>query len=236
MTIILTDETISRIELAFKVYWLSPFCSGTIEIGETLLSWALQATMLSSKAYADAYHSTNQIAYQIKTGLITSPVTFARLTTPSQFDLVNSINQNDIQHLGDELLEWVRNRIEEPKILLGAKEVRVARIIYTKQGDFTYYERLMDINHYLSQDYEWHWSSKGNALEGYRNRVKWFSWYPQGRQGTKNQNQLHYHGENTFLPSVGSKNRHDFRLGTHAQIPFDKMFVALLNLIDQHST
>lgn len=191
--------------------------------------------MLSSKAYADAYESTKQIAYQIKTGLLSSPVTFARLTTPSQFSLVNSTNQADIQQLGDELLTWVQNRIEEPKQLLGAKEIRVARIIYTKNGNFTYYERLMNAEHYLLSDYEWQWSIKGNALEGYRNGAKWFSWYPQGRQGTKNQNQLHYHGENTLIPQVDSKSRYDFYLGEHSQIPFDKMVNALLNLIEEHS-
>lgn len=235
MEITLDNETVSRIELAFKVYWLSPFCSGTIEIGETLLSWALQATLLSSKAYADAYESTKQIAYQIKTGLPSSPVTFARLTTPSQLKLVNSTHTKDIQQLGNELLTWVQNRIEEPKQQLGAKEVRVARIIYTKDGHFTYYERLMDMMHYLPSDYQWRWSIKGNALEGYRNHEKWFSWYPQGRQGTKNQNQLHYHGENMLIPAVGDKSRYDFYLGSHAQVPFDKMVNVLLKLIEEHS-
>ena len=233
MSQIIRRETIRRIELAFKVYWLSPFCSGTIQLGETLLSWALEAEMLASKSYADVYNPTAKIAYQIKTGLPKSPVTFARLTTPSQFSLVNSRNSFDCEILGDELLDWVRNRIEEPKMILGAKEVRVARIIYTKSGDFTYYERLVDPTLYDPGAYTWGWSSRGNALEGYKGSEKWFSWYPQGRRGTKNQNQLHYHGENKLIPPGGSGNRHDFSLGRHAQIDFNDMVNALLHLIEK---
>lgn len=233
MYIPLDPETIRRVELAFKVYWLSPFCSGVIEIGETLLSWALQADMLAGKAYADAYNPTSRIAYQIKTGLPTSPVTFARLTTPSQFDLVNSNQPADSDTLGSELLDWVRNRVQEPVSILNAREVRVARIIYTRAGDFIYYERLVDPTLYDPESYRWQWSSKGNALEGYRDGDKWFSWYPQGRQGTKNQNQLHYHGENQHIPPVGSASRHDFRLGKHARITFDAMVEALLQLIEK---
>jgi len=232
----ISDAVRARIELAFKVYWLSPFCSGTIEIGEQLLSWALESTMLSSKAYADAYNEANQIAYQIKTGLPSSPVTFARLTTPSQFNLVNSAQEGDINQLGSEILMWVRNRIEEPKARLGAKEVHIARIIYTREGNFTYYERVDDATYYLSDDYSWHWSLKGNALEGYRKGKKWFSWYPQGRLGSKNQNQLHYHGENVLIPIEGSPNRHDFYLGIPSKIPFDAMVKSLLELIEQYST
>lgn len=52
--IVLTDDRIQRVKQAFKVYWLSPFCSGTILLGEQLLSWALDATLLETKAYADA--------------------------------------------------------------------------------------------------------------------------------------------------------------------------------------
>jgi hypothetical protein len=231
----INPETLRRVELAFKVYWLSPFCSGTIEIGETLLSWALQADMLASKAYADAYHPATQVAYQFKTGLHNSPVTFARLTTPSQSDLVNRDQPDDLNILGHELLAWVRNRIEEPKTILGAKEVRIARVIYTKSGDFTYYERLVDPTLYDPNADRWQWSSQGNALEGYRHDVKWFSWYPQGRLGTKNQNQLHYHGENQLIPAKDSASRHDFRLGQHAQIDFDAMVTALLQIIEGNS-
>ena len=232
---IISRETIRRIELAFKVYWLSPFCSGTIQLGETLLSWALEAEMLAGKSYADVYNPTTKIAYQIKTGLPSSPVTFARLTTPSQFALANSNDSLDCKILGDELLDWVRNRIEEPKTILGAKEVRVARIIYTKSGDFTYYERPVDPALYDSAAYTWKWSGKGNALEGYKDDEKWFSWYPQGRRGTKNQNQLHYHGENKLIPLGGSGNRHDFSLGRHAQIDFNDMINALLSLIEKNT-
>lgn len=231
----LSEETIQRVELAFKVYWLSPFCSGTIELGETLLSWALKAELLSSKAYADAYDAKNRIAYQIKTGLPTSPLTFARLTTPSQFDLVNSSESNDINILGEELLTWVKHRIDEPKTILGAKEVRISRIIYTKSGDFIYYERIVDPNLYDPKHYKWKWSERGNALEGSKNGEKWFSWYPQGRQGAKNQNQLHYHGENKLIPPIESKSRYDFRLGQHAQISFDDAFRELLKLIERNS-
>jgi hypothetical protein len=231
----LSPETIERIELAFKVYWLSPFCSGTIEIGETLISWALKARMLSSKAYADAYQTDSQIAYQIKTGLPTSPVTFARLTTPSQFQLVNDGNPNSPQLLGAELLAWVQERIEQPKKILNAKEVKIARMIYTKSGNFTYYERLVDSSKYDPSLYRWQWSEKGNALEGYQGDHKWFSWYPQGRFGTKNQNQLHDHGENRLIPVENATNRHDFVLGKHAQFEFDEMIIALLQLLDKKS-
>lgn len=232
---IISRETIHRIELAFKAYWLSPFCSGTVQLGEILLSWALKAEMLASKSYADMYNPTTKIAYQIKTGLPASPVTFARLTTASQFSLVNSSDLFDCEILGGELLDWVRNRIEEPKTNLGAKEVRIARIIYTKSGDFTYYERLVDPTLYDPATYTWKWSSKGNALEGYKGDEKWFSWYPQGRRGAKNQNQLHYHGENRLIPPEGSGNRHDFSLGRPAQIDFNDMLNALLNLIEKNA-
>jgi hypothetical protein len=230
----LSPKTKQRVELVFKAYWLSPFCSGTVEIGETLVAWALQAEMLIGKAYADAYDASTKTAYQIKTGLPTSPVTFARLTTPSQFDLVNSNHSTDINVLGYELLEWVRNRIEEPKQIYDATFVKLSRIIYTKRGEFTYYERIEDPTLHNPQLYTWQWSEKGNALEGYHNNEKWFSWYPQGRRGTKNQNQLHYHGENKLIPPIGSFARHDFVLGRYSQIGFDEFMNAILKLIDEN--
>jgi hypothetical protein len=229
--IVLSGTTKERVYRATKAYWLSPFCAGTIEIGETLLSWALEARALSSKAYADAYSTHTHIAYQIKTGLPSSPVTFARLTTLSQFEFVNDNNATEL--LGRELLAWVRIRIEEPMHILGAQEVRVARLLYTRRGDFTYYERISDPNLYLPEDYHWQWSSKGNALEGYREGQKCFSWYPQGRRGTKNQNQLHYHGENLLIPSVNALNRFDFTLGEPAQIEFDALITTILALLEQ---
>lgn len=232
MVPILSTYTKERVEEAIQAYWLSPFCSGVIELGETLLSWALEAQMLASKAYADAYQPEHQIAYQIKTGLPTSPVTFARLTTASQFQLVNSSKQSDLDKLGYELLDWVRHRIMEPIESLNTKEVRVARLIYTKDGTFTYYERLVSPDLYQPKDYVWRWSEKGNALEGYKGDQKWFSWYPQGRDGTRNQNQLHDHGENILIPSSGTSSRHDFSLGPPSQIDFEHFFNAIQPLIE----
>ena len=229
--IVLSPTRIERIQLAFRVYWLSPFCTGTILLGEPLISWALEANMLATKAYADAYDIHQKIAYQIKTGLPSSPVTFARLTTSSQFQLVNSKDPQDIAILGHELLHWVRNRIQEPITILGAEEVRIARLLYTKFGDFTYYERLSDSSQFLPENYTFGWSERGNALEVYRNQRKWFSWYPQGRYSTKNQNQLHFHGVNYLMPEIGASNRVDFQLGEPAQIPFDQMVQALLPLV-----
>jgi hypothetical protein len=195
-SIVLPQGRKQKIWTVLRAYWLSPFCSGKIELGEQLLSWALSAETLASKAYADAYDSESKIAYQIKTGLPDSPVTFARLTTPSQSDLVNSSLPADAEILGKELLSWVSDRIQQPRIILGAEQVRTARLIYTVSGDFTYYEREADPGNFDPRDYSWQWSSRGNALEGYKNNIRWFSWYPQGRQNTKNQNQLHFHGEN----------------------------------------
>ena len=228
---ILSDLTKERVYRAIKAYWLSPFCPGTIEIGETILSWALGAKSLSSKAYADAYNPETRIAYQIKTGLPSSPVTFARLTTPSQFDLVN--DDKAVGNLGHELLIWVQARIQEPQNLLGAEEVRIARLIYTRHGDFTYYERLSEPSLYSPEKYDWRWSIKGNALEGYHESQKIFSWYPQGRRGTKNQNQLHYHGENLLIPPIDAPTRFDFSLGEPGQIEFDIFITTILTLLKE---
>lgn len=228
----LSSERKERIQLAFKIYWLSPFCTGTILLGEPLLSWALNAELLEGKAFADAYDRQHSIAYQIKTGLPSSPITFARLTTKSQELLVNSANSHDMAILAQELLEWVRNRIQEPKVNLRAKEIHIARIIYTKTGDFTYYERLTDPTLYNPDNYTWQWSVKGNALELYQNEVKWFAWYPQGRLNTKNQNQLHFHGENHLIPTLGASNRLDFQLGQYGRLSLEKMAEALSPLLD----
>lgn len=231
--IILSEQIKQRIEHAFRAYWLSPFCSGVIQIGETLVSWALEATLLGTKAYADAYNPKTKTAYQIKTGLHSSPVTFARLTTPSQFELVNSSSQADIDALGKELLEWVQQRINEPRAILGAEHVHVARIVYSKTGSFTYYERDVSNDPHDPKDFTWRWSNEGNALEGYYwGEHKWFSWYPQGRRNTRNQNQVHFHGENALMPSIDALNRYDFYLGQHARIPFDKFISVLQPLLD----
>ena len=232
--IVLSVQTKQRIEQAFHTYWLSPFCSGVVQIGETLVSWALEATLLGTKEYADAYNTKTKTAYQIKTGLYDSPVTFARLTTHSQSDLVNSANQTDIDTLGKELLAWVHHRINEPRTVLGATHVRVARVVYSRGGNFIYYERDVSGDPQESKDFVWRWSSKGNALEGYYlGKHKWFSWYPQGRRTTRNQNQVHFHGENALAPRAESPNRYDFYLGEPARIPFDKFMITLQPLLDE---
>jgi len=228
--IILSENRKHRIKQAFQAYWLSPFCTGTILLGEPLLSWALEARMLSTKGYADAYDPHSKVAYQIKTGLASSPLTFARLTTKSQFEFVNDPDLAKASLLGHELLEWVKHRVEEPKKLLGAIDVHVARLIYNTKGTFTYYERLSTIDIYDPTHYMWKWSSKGHALEGFRHNERWFSWYPQGREKSKNQNQLHFHGENYLIPDIGLPNRYDFELGEYGQIPFEKMLAALVPL------
>jgi hypothetical protein len=230
--LVLSERKQQRIQDALKAYWLSPFCTGTILLGEPLLSWALEAEMLASKAYADAFDKANGIAYQIKTGQPKSPVTFARLTTPSQFQWVNANHSLAAATLGDELLYWVRSRIEEPKQRLNAVEVRVARLIYTVGGQFIYYERHSIVAVFDPSDYQWQWSAAGNALQGYRNGQHWFSWYPQGRQNSKNQNQLHFHGENALIPTMGSPNRMDFTLGQYGQISFDRMLNAINKLLE----
>lgn len=231
--VILSEQTKKRMEQAFRAYWLSPFCSGVVQIGETLVSWALEAELIGTKEYADAYNTKTKTAYQIKTGLHSSPVTFARLTTPSQFDLVNSSSQTDIDTLGRELLEWVQRRINEPRTVLKAEHVHVARIVYSQIGNFTYYERDVSGDPHNPQDFTWRWSSKGNALEGYYlGERKWFSWYPQGRRSTRNQNQVHFHGENVLMPDASAPNRYDFHLGEHARITFDTFMTALQPLLD----
>lgn len=233
--VVLSQQTKQRIEQAFRAYWLSPLCSGDIEVGETVVSWALGAARIGTKAFADAFNVTTKTAYQIKTGLLTSPVTFGRLTTPSQFELVNSPKQEDLNRLGRELLEWVWRRINEPKTVLEANQVRVARVIYSQIGNFTYYERDVSTDPHDPQMFTWKWSNGGKALEGYYSEYperQWFSWYPQGRLGTRNQNQLHFHGENKFIPSEGALNRYDFYLGKHARISFDDFMGVLQPLID----
>lgn len=230
--IILSEQTKQRIEQAFRAYWLSPFCSGVVQIGETLISWALDAVLTNGKAYADAYNTKTKIAYQIKTGLHSSPVTFARLTTPSQFNLVNSSNQADANILGRELLDWVQHRINEPRTMLGASRVHIARVVYSNIGNFIYYERNVENDSLNYENFTWRWSNKGNALEGYYFERKWFSWYPQGREKTRNQNQVHFHGENALIPESGAPNRHDFYLGKHAQISFSKFMDTLQPLLD----
>jgi hypothetical protein len=146
--------------------------------------------------------------------------------------LVNSTDQKAVDQLGYEVLKWVRNRIDEPKQKFDVDAVRVARIIYTRNGDFTYYERVEDEQHFLPEDYSWRWSAKaGKALEGYRHGERWFSWYPQGRINTRNQNQLHFHGENRLIPPFESSSRYDFSLGVPARIALDTVIDLIAPLL-----
>lgn len=230
--IVRSEETKQRIHQAFRVYWLSPLCPGIVQLGETLVGWALQAALTGGKAYADAFNLQTKTAYQIKTGLRSSPVTFARLTTSSQLNLVNTGRQNDANLLGAELLAWVWQRINQPREVLGAEKIRVARIIYSRLGQFTYYERDVTTDPYDPNDFVWRWSSKGKALEGFYKDRRWFSWYPQGRLATRNQNQLHFHGENDLIPKAGAPNRYDFNLGEPAQVSFDKFMTVVQPLFD----
>jgi hypothetical protein len=231
--IVLSEETKVRVDAVFKTYWASPFCAGTIELGEVLLAWALRADLTQTKQYADAIQTESGIAYQIKTGLRTSPVTFARVTTPSQEQLVNSPDWEHINTLGHELLEWMRQRITQPYQWPHIKEVRVARVLYTKRGEFTYYERAVASQTDVPDLQSWRWSEAGNALEGYLGNVKWLSWYPQGRQNTRNQNQLHFHGENELIPPPGASNRIDFSMGSPARISFDEIITLLKPLVER---
>lgn len=136
--------------------------------------------------------------------------------------------------LANELLAWVRQRIQEPLTNLGAQDVRVANITYTKQGDFTYYERHVNPTNYQPEDFDARWSESGKALELYKGDDKWFSWYPQGRQNSRNQNQLHFHGENHLTPDADAPNRFDFMLGEYGTIEFNVMLNALLPLVDDN--
>lgn len=227
----LSQHTRERVELVFKVYWLSPFCTGTVELGETLLSWALRAERIPKKSFTDLFDYETKTSYQVKTGLEGGIVTFARLTTSSQPNLVDSTSPYDWEILGNELLEWVRKRIQEPREEFGAKHIKVARIVYTRDGNFTYYERHVDPDQYDPSLHYWEWRFEGSALNGYLNEEKWFSWYPQGRSSTRNQNQLHFHGEWILMPERGSPDRHDFILGPPAQINFSDFIQVMAPLI-----
>ena len=168
-----------------------------------------------------------------------------RAKIPNQETLIEESRNSaeGLQALGDAIMRYANDHIEESFKLYDLKEMGYARLVIFLTGRVLYFERFLCTRDAPSlfnpADFEWHWSKQKNtvkkeqlpALHTYYKptNTKWWAWHGLG------ENQLHFTGETTWWPQEGDPHAITFRLPTPEEKIDVETFIDLLDRLSDRS-
>jgi hypothetical protein len=207
-------DEIEEIVGILKNYVRLPFTTINIPgaVMEGILGHVRGAEVLRTYDFIDVVDRENEVGWQIKSTLAGTPVTWKRAKIPNSAELIDASEAGmpGLQALGDAIIEFCNEHARESMAKYGLSQIGYARLVLHREGDATYFERLLcseeSPNLFNSADFSWKWShakktkkkEQLTALHGTHipSGKKWFAWHGRG------ENQLHFSGEGAWWPSA----------------------------------
>lgn len=222
MSMFSTSEQLDELENLLVKYARLPIVEVTIPGGimEAILAYVHSAEVLRTYDFVDVIDRDRRIGWQIKSTKSTTPVTWKRAKIPEANALIENsrLSKDGLQRLGNAIIEFCNAHAAESLNRYGLSQIAYARLIVYPNGKMTYFEReLCDVHQpyiFNPTEFEWSWSlpkqikSKEQlpALHGTHlsTKKKWWAWHGLG------ENQLHFSGESSWWPALGSSNSRTF--------------------------
>jgi hypothetical protein len=189
-----------------------PFSGETIpgEVMESVLGNVRNANVLNTYDFVDVYSPSLKCGWQVKSTKESTPVTWKRAKIPNSQELIEKSRKDPagLQKLGDFIIEFCNHHAQESLNLYGLDQIGYARLILHKNGQVTYFEKILcdkeNPEIFNKADFIWKWSKPKNtqkkeqlqALHGIniKTNKKWWAWHRLG------ENQLHFSGEADWWP------------------------------------
>jgi len=242
-----TREQLDQIGKALTGYLRLPF-AGTLPgaFVEAVVARVRNATILATYDFVDVVDRDRGIGWQVKSTKASTPVTWKRAKLPNAPSVIAASHESleGLQALGDAIIAFCNNHVEESLREYGLSGIGYARAILSESVDqisVQYFEReLVTAEQPRLFDpaaFEWRWSQPKNvvkkeqlqALHGFHRSTgkKWFAWHGLG------ENQLHFSGESSWWPRGSSEHSVSIDLPRDTQkITFDE-FVAWVTQLEE---
>lgn len=244
MSVFSTPSQLDAMRQMLVNYARSPFSQGSIPgaLMESALAHVRGGMVLNTYDFVDVISDDLRRGWQVKSTKETTPVTWKRAKIPSAVELIAASRQSDagLQALGDAIIEFCNEHARASVEKYNLEEIGYSRLIVHKNGQVTYFERLLYSNEYPDifnpKEFTWQWSTPKRtavkeqlpALHGSNVQTgqKWWAWHGQG------ENQLHFSGESAWWPTPDDLHTFSFYLPQpENKLSYDQ-FVALLQGLD----
>jgi hypothetical protein len=232
--------TKQNLEKYFKSFLSLPWTADSIpgNIVEKIIALTYQAEVLNTYDFVDVVDQINlRRGWQVKSTKESTPITWKRAKIPNKENLIrNSIDSDEgLQVLGDTIISFCNNHVEESCTLYDLDEIYYSRCILFKDRSVKYFERLLatsdDPRIFIPENFFWKWSSPKNvkkkeqlsALHGFRKSdgKKMWAWHGHG------ENQLHFSGESDWWDD--GKNSIELTFLPPERISYAKFFNMISN-------
>jgi len=223
--ILSTPEQLKEIEECIKCYLTTPF-SSMAKLGnelEDIIAYVRGGVVNSAFSFADVI--IDRVGWQIKTSS-SYVIIWKRISFPNQTDLIEKSKINP-QELGNMLLNNCNEHVEKCAIKYNLDLFVYSRLITSKNGMFSYFERPVDKILFSPEMFYWKWGERNDypTFAGYHvvTGEKWFSW-----SGMKD-NQFRFMGEHNWHLTDNHPNKHTFHVDMKNKMSFGEYKTLLLN-------
>lgn len=236
-----TPDQLNRIATVLSRYIRLPASTDTIPGAflESVLANVRLGKVLPTYDYIDVHLPQDRVGWSIKSTRANTPVTWKRAKIANKEELIKESYRSEkgLQALGDEIINFCNDHARMSIDKYDLEEIGYARLIVSPNGEVRYFERRLcssaSPNIFNPEDYVWKWSEQKktskkeqlSALHGTHKGTgqKWWAWHGLG------ENQLHFSGEKSWWPEIGSSHTVAFRFPTEDEkISFDR----LVDLLD----
>lgn len=178
---------------------------------EGVLGHVRRAEVLRTYDFVDVVDREKKIAWQVKSTLAGTPITWKRVKLEGREGLIAQSERSTqgVQALGDAIMGFCNEHARKSFERYDLSEIGYARLIVHPDGTATYFERQLCTRDrcliFRPEEFKWSWSKKKettgkeqlSALHGTHipTGKKWFAWHGRG------ENQLHFSGESNWWPT-----------------------------------
>lgn len=215
------DRQLADISNILVGYLKLPFSGDTIpgSLMESVIASVRDGELLNTYDFVDVINRSQKVGWQVKSTKESTPVTWKRAKIPNSVQLIKESKESEqgLQKLGDSIIQFCNDHVLRSFNNYELDEIGFSRLVVHKNGDLTYFEKILCTKDYPKifneEDFEWKWSEPKktikkeqlSALHGIhkKSQKKWFAWHGLG------ENQFHFSGEKEWWPK-DSKNKIEF--------------------------
>ena len=211
------------------------------QLMESVLSCVREGTVLNTYDFVDVINLQTGCGWQVKSTKEKTPVTWKRAKIPNALELIEASRESEsgLQTLGDVIIDFCNDHARSSLYDYGLKEIGYSRLILSRSGQVTYFERLLCSrdrpNVFDPTDFTWQWSTPKRvikkeqlpALHGTHRATgdKWWAWHGLG------ENQLHFSGESAWWPDDDDPHMFSFQLPSgQEKLTFNQLMTLLSSL------
>ena len=224
MSVYSTPEQLENMRDILSNFVRMPFLQDSIPgfLAEAVFAHVRGASVLKTYDFVDVVHNASHCGWQVKSSKESTALTWKRVKIENSAELIQKSAQSadDLQALGDMIINVCNDHARASMKKYDLSEIGYARFIVHKDGQVTYFERLLCSKNeplvFNPRDFVWEWSKRKktrtkeqlSALHGtnIKTEEKWWAWHGRG------ENQLHFSEESVWWPPEDSPHTFSFEL------------------------